>query len=272
MRSSIRSRLVALIRGQWAGLLALFLVIAGGTAYAANTVLSSDIVDGEVKTADIGNNQIRSVDLRNDTLSGGGLQSSDIAPGAITAADVAGESLTGDEVADESLTVSDITDESLTGDVVASDTLTGSDVLESSLGVVPDADRVDGRHVCQGEASAGTSFTTLCAAGGLIVEGACTPVSDQLASGVARLRTTQANNAFYVINGPVNSSDANFRSADGPVTLVSQDGGGAGAVSPTITHFHASSQTGQLTGSIAVRVASFTPTLASCEFTMDILG
>ena len=130
--------------------LAVVLALGGGVAYAANTVLSSDIVDGEVKTADIGNNQIRSVDLRNDTLSGGGLQSSDIAPGAITAADVAGESLTGDEVADESLTVSDITDESLTGDVVANDSMTGSDVIESSLGVVPDADRVDGRHVCPG--------------------------------------------------------------------------------------------------------------------------
>ena len=152
------------------------------------------------------------------------------------------------------------------------DSLTGSDVLESSLGVVPDVDCVDGRHVCRGEASAGTSFTTLCAAGRLIVEGACTPFTAQNASGIARLRTTQQNNAFYVINGPVNSSDANFGSADGPVTLVSQNGGGAGAVSPTITHFHASSQTGQLTGSIAVRVFAFSPTIASCEFTMDILG
>ena len=41
---------------------------------------------------------------------------------------------------------------------------------------------------------------------------------------------------------------------------------------PTITHFHASSQTGQLTGSIAVRVAPLSSTLASCSFTMDILG
>ncbi len=249
-----------------------FVVLAGGAAYAANTVLSSDIVDGEVKTADIGNNQIRSVDLRNDTLSGGGLQSSDIASGAITAADVAGESLTGDEVADESLTVSDITDESLTGDVVANDSLTGSDVLESSLGVVPDADRVDGRHLCPGKASAGPSFTTICAAGGLIVEAACIPFAAQSASGIVRLRTTQANNAFYVINGPVNSSDVNFGTGDGPVTLLSLDADGAGAVSPTITRFHASSQTGQLTGSVAARVFAFTPTIASCSFTMDILG
>ena len=34
--------------------LALFLVIAGGSAYAANTVFSTDIVDGQVKAQDIG--------------------------------------------------------------------------------------------------------------------------------------------------------------------------------------------------------------------------
>ena len=86
MRSSIRSRLIALVRGQWAGLLALFLVIAGGTAYAANTIGSSDIIDGQVKTADIGNNQVFSADVRDDTLSNGGLGSADIANGAIVSA------------------------------------------------------------------------------------------------------------------------------------------------------------------------------------------
>ena len=34
--------------------LAFFGVLAGGTAYAANTVFSADIVNGEVKTADLG--------------------------------------------------------------------------------------------------------------------------------------------------------------------------------------------------------------------------
>jgi hypothetical protein len=55
-----------------------FVVLAGGAAYAANTVFSRDIVDGEVKTADIGNNEVRSQDVRNDTLAGGGLTGVDI--------------------------------------------------------------------------------------------------------------------------------------------------------------------------------------------------
>jgi hypothetical protein len=69
----IRTVLVHL-RAQWAGVLALFLVVAGGTAYAANTVFSSDIVNGEVKAADIatgavhtseiGDNQVRSADVK----------------------------------------------------------------------------------------------------------------------------------------------------------------------------------------------------------------
>ena len=70
MRPSIRSRLIALVRGQWAGLLALFLVVAGGTAYAANTIGSSDIINGQVKSPDIGTGQVQSVDVRDDELTG----------------------------------------------------------------------------------------------------------------------------------------------------------------------------------------------------------
>ena len=72
------TRIVKHLRAQWAGVLALFLVLTGGVAYAANTVFSTDIVDGEVKTADIGNNQIRTADLRDDSLAGGGLTGADI--------------------------------------------------------------------------------------------------------------------------------------------------------------------------------------------------
>lgn len=65
MHPSIWSRLTALVRTQWVGLLALFLVLAGGTAYAANTVFSADIVDGEVKTADLANNSVNTAKIAN---------------------------------------------------------------------------------------------------------------------------------------------------------------------------------------------------------------
>ena len=61
---------LAHLRAQWMGALALFLVLVGGTAYAADTIGSSDIINGEVKSVDIGNNQVRSVDVTNDGLTG----------------------------------------------------------------------------------------------------------------------------------------------------------------------------------------------------------
>ena len=60
------------------GALALFLVIAGGTAYAANTIGSADIINGQVKSVDIGDNQVQSADVRDDTLPNGGLTGADV--------------------------------------------------------------------------------------------------------------------------------------------------------------------------------------------------
>ena len=74
---------------RWAGVLALFLVLTGGVAYAANTVFSEDIVNGEVKTADIGTDEVRSAEVRDDTLSGGGLGGVDIAKNSLKGADIA---------------------------------------------------------------------------------------------------------------------------------------------------------------------------------------
>src|SRR5262245_11467784 len=67
--------------------LALLIAIGTGSAYAANTVFSSDIVDGEVKSADIGNNQVRSADVRDDTLANGGLTGADIDESTLGALD-----------------------------------------------------------------------------------------------------------------------------------------------------------------------------------------
>jgi len=54
------SKVLAHVRAQWIGVLALLIALGTGSAYAANTVFSADIVDGEVKTADLGNNAVRS--------------------------------------------------------------------------------------------------------------------------------------------------------------------------------------------------------------------
>ena len=86
-------RVVACVRNQWAGFLALFLVIAGGTAYAANTVGSSDIIDGEVKTADLATNSVRTTKIAT-----GQVQSVDIANRGIQEDDLAHNSVGPDEL------------------------------------------------------------------------------------------------------------------------------------------------------------------------------
>ena len=52
-----------------AGALALFLVLAGGVAYGANTVFSEDIVNGEVKAPDIGTSAVTGPKIRNADVS-----------------------------------------------------------------------------------------------------------------------------------------------------------------------------------------------------------
>jgi uncharacterized iron-regulated membrane protein len=95
------TRVRTLVRQQWVGLIALFLVLTGGTAQAlegSNTVFSDDIVDGQVKEADVGQGAVASPELKNDS---------------ILPADVVPDSLTGARVADNSLKGVDIDESTL---------------------------------------------------------------------------------------------------------------------------------------------------------------
>lgn len=93
------------VRNQWAGLLALFLVMTGGVAYAVdgplagtNTVGSEDIIPGEVQRVDIAaaainGNRIQDATIRDD----------DLAPGSISGAKIDDNSLKGADVDELSL-------------------------------------------------------------------------------------------------------------------------------------------------------------------------
>jgi hypothetical protein len=95
--------------------LALVIAVGGGVAYAANTVFSSDIVNGEVKSVDLGDGEVRNPDLAADavgsakiadrqvknadlglgasssnTIADGGIQGIDVKDGTITDADTSG--------------------------------------------------------------------------------------------------------------------------------------------------------------------------------------
>jgi hypothetical protein len=64
-------------------LLALLIALGTGSAYAANTIFSSDIADGEVKTADLAINSVRSTKIAT-----GQVQSTDVKDGSLTGDDV----------------------------------------------------------------------------------------------------------------------------------------------------------------------------------------
>jgi hypothetical protein len=68
--------------------IACFVALAGGTAYAANTIRTGDIVDNEVFTTDV----------RNDTLGFGGLTHPDLGPGSVRTSEILDSSLNDEDI------------------------------------------------------------------------------------------------------------------------------------------------------------------------------
>lgn len=65
--------------------IALAVALTTGGAYAANTILSSDIVDGEIKTQDLGDQAVSGAKLEDNSI-----DASKVAPDSLSAADLAG--------------------------------------------------------------------------------------------------------------------------------------------------------------------------------------
>ena len=99
--------------------LALFVAL-GGTAAAMNTVRSTDIVDGEVRSADVKDESLTTFDV--STFLG---------------ADVVDGTLTGADIQDFSLTTNDMAFSTLTGADIRDDSVTGNDVNEGTLNMPP---------------------------------------------------------------------------------------------------------------------------------------
>jgi hypothetical protein len=149
--------------------LAVFLVLAGGTALAAG------LPKGSVNSASVKNGSLRSADLADRRA----VRGVDVADGSLTAADLGDRSLGGRDLADGSVSGEDlargtvggvdfgtkaiglsdlgpgavdrakVADGGLAGTDVGTLTVTGPDILESSLGNVPDSARLSGRGSSQ---------------------------------------------------------------------------------------------------------------------------
>jgi hypothetical protein len=90
--------------------IACFGVLAGGTAYAANTIGSDDVINDSLLSEDVKNGALRGVDVAPDTIGS-----------------------------------TRVVDESLQGADVKNGSLTGGDINESTLGTVPNANTVGGK-------------------------------------------------------------------------------------------------------------------------------
>ena len=84
-------------------LLALVIALGTGTAYAADTVGSSDIIDGAVMNVDLGADAVDASKILD-----GSIGTADIADGSVTGSDVAPDSLTGSDIADHAVGVRDL--------------------------------------------------------------------------------------------------------------------------------------------------------------------
>jgi methionine-rich copper-binding protein CopC len=73
--------------------LALTIALSTGTAYAANTVFSTDIVDGEVKTADIDAHAVRAGKIAEDAVTGAKVLDESLKAADLKGADVKGSSI-----------------------------------------------------------------------------------------------------------------------------------------------------------------------------------
>ncbi len=114
-----------------------FAALATGTAYAANTIRSSDIVDGEIGSADVKDNSLNTFDVHS-------FIGEDVIDGTLTGNDVADTSSLGpSDIREESLLfnntliASDIAAGAVGSDEAADNSLTGADINESTLDLSP---------------------------------------------------------------------------------------------------------------------------------------
>jgi hypothetical protein len=149
--------------------LAVFLVLAGGTALAAGlpkgsvksatvkngSLRSVDLADGRgVSGADVSDASLNGSDLADRALGGrdladGSLGGADFAPGTVRGADFRNDSIGLTDLGPDAVDSAKLLDGNLSGADVGTLALTGADIVESSLGEVPDTARLGGHGADQ---------------------------------------------------------------------------------------------------------------------------
>jgi hypothetical protein len=115
--------------------LALTIALGTGTAYAANTVFSTDIVNGEVKAVDIHPEAVVAGKIHPGAVNG-----DKVADGSLTAADLGTDSVGSDEIAANAVQATEIADDSIDTGEIVDNSLFAADLAPGSVGTSEIAD------------------------------------------------------------------------------------------------------------------------------------
>ena len=119
--------------------LALTIAVGTGGAYAADTVFSTDIVDGEVKTVDIAASSVTNGKLAGDSVSSQKIRNGDVTNAKLAADAVDGPKIATDavgaaEIATNAVGATEIADDSIDSGEISDDSLLAADLGANSVG------------------------------------------------------------------------------------------------------------------------------------------
>jgi len=147
--------------------LALFVAVAGGTAYAANTIGSSDVINESLRSEDIKNGEVKTSDLANNAVDtnkilDGGVKAADLGANSVVTTKIGPGEVKNSDLGDNSITSDKIAQGAVTSDDVQNNALTGTDIDESTLDVgaaaLPTA--VAGQGACSADDGSDTTCAT----------------------------------------------------------------------------------------------------------------
>jgi len=125
------------IRGNVVGYVALFFAISG-TALAANTISSTDIINGEVKTPDLDSAAVTGTKIASNSVNSpkildGGVKSADIDTGQVKTAEILDNDVTSSDVQNEGLTSADLATDSVNATEVADNSIDAGEIVDFGL-------------------------------------------------------------------------------------------------------------------------------------------
>jgi hypothetical protein len=129
-----RRRLAGLSYSNVMSTIAVVVAIGTGSAYAAATIGSPEVIDESLTSVDVKNASLTGGDVADSSLTG-----ADVLNGSLAGTDIKDSTIVSKEILNDSLTDADLAQGSVRGNEVADDSLGGDDIDEQKLGNVPSA-------------------------------------------------------------------------------------------------------------------------------------